>query len=380
MDTATQILRNGFPTTVAAKGQDGLTQHFLHSKSEFDLFFDEMVDKKNLYMNIARFRQDMRPVTGDFPFDFDSPMKESAFEEDISDRMKIKKMRQNDDLAQLVLGDVWDDVQRLVEYCQKEAIPILSVFSGLGVHCHLLFQEQVNPVKEKTTTTKHIIDELDLSTYDRQIITDTKRVLRVPNSKRFDDGKDCNVYCIPMTELEVLNNSLHDMLDRCKEPKYIEYDGRYAPENRPEMQTYDDVKADEKTVGTVQISENKEVPDDIETLVKPCIGLPCVRERFFGSNPDHKIRFAGVAHLYQSGFTPQEVRQVISRIGWIDYDESITKKMTDSIWNNRYSEMSCSSLRTHGLCVYGPDFQDRSNDPSDCETYKYTSGETLYPW
>jgi len=377
---AYRIIHYGYPHTVAAGDNGGLSQHFVHSSSEAVTYFDHNKQDKNLYFNIARFRSDMRPITGNVAFDFDSPMKEAAFEAGKNDREKIQEMRDDDDLARTVLGQVWDDAQTLVKWCWKNDVPVVSVFSGLGVHCHVLFQEQVNPKEEKTTTSQYLIDRLELDTYDAKIIPDTKRVLRIPNSKRIDNGIDCLTFCIPMTEKEVLNNSLVDMLERCKKPKSISVPDRYKPENRPQLQVYEDVDVDVETAGAVEVHEMEDVPKNIEYIVREMIPLPCVRERFLSANPDHMIRFSGCVHLYQAGFTPAEVRKIIRKIGWIDYDSGITKKMTDNIWKNNYSELPCSRLRTLGLCVYGMGEEEYEGQPTNCDTYNYTSGEALYPY
>ena len=379
MNSATKVLCNGFPRTVAFKNKNGLKQTFVHSESEFDVFTDYHRESSNMYMNISRFREDMRVICHDFPFDFDSPVKTSAFPNDPNEAEKIQMMRENEELAEEVLGEVWEDTQRLVEYAWDENIPVISIFSGMGVHSHLLFKEQVEPTKEKISTSEHIIQKLGLSTYDRQIVTDIKRVLRIPNSKRFDGTIDTNTYCIPMTEVEVLNNTIHDLLERCKKPKDIEIHSRYIQENRPEMQVYDDVDINENTYGSIPLKENR-ISEDVEYILDTCIPLPCVRKRFSGPNPHHRIRFTGVIHLYQAGFTPAEVRSIIKKIGWVDYDKDITHKMTEQIWNRRYSELPCDELRRLGLCIYGPQFEEMPDEPSECETYKYHSGKALYPY
>jgi hypothetical protein len=381
MNTASRIISNGWPRTVAAAKDGDLRQSYIHSEGEFDVFFNHNRPDKNLYINIARMRQDMRPVNASVPFDFDSPLKDSVFEEGTTDGEKISQMRNDSDLAYQVLGDVWDDTQSLVQECWDNNIPAVTVFSGLGVHVHILYQEQVEPSEEKVTTSLHFIEECGLSTHDRKIVSDTKRILRIPNSQRVDSEGPAGVWCIPMTEAEVLNNDLMDMLQRCSEPKSIPYHNRYKPENRPEMQVYDDVDVDQsENVGTVEMKGEVDVPDNVEYIVRSCILMPCVRERFLSANPDHMIRFTGTVLLYQAGFHPEEVQKIISQIGWVDYDREITKKMTESIWKNRYSELSCSRLQRLGLCVHGPNFDEFSNDKEDCDTYRYTSGKALYPY
>jgi hypothetical protein len=384
MDTAQEIIfgESGFPRTVAHASNGHLQQHFIHSKSAFDMFFEHNRPDKNLYSSICRFRSDMRPVNCSIPWDFDSPMKDSVFDDE-TDREKVELMRTDEELADKILGEVWGDAQSLVKRCKRDNIPAVTVFSGLGVHVHMLYKDRVNPVEEKVSTSNYYIDECDLNTYDRQIITDTRRILRIPNSQRVDDGVSAGVWCIPITEDEVLNNTIHDLLERCASPKDIPFHDRYRKENRPEMETkqgYEDV--DGNTTGTEPLrnSVTTELNSGMKEIIKDCIAMPCIKERFFTQNPHHMVRFNGVAFLYQAGFHPEEVREIIRNIGWIDYDEEITYKMTEQIWNRRYSEMKCESIKSLGLCVFGEMFNNYSNNPEDCETYKYTSGEALYPY
>lgn len=381
MDTAQQILYGSFPRTVGtAANDDDFEQNFVHSEGEFDIFFDHVKNDKNVYSSICRFRSDMRHVLDKVVFDFDSPMKESAFPEDYSDGDKIDAMREDGNLAEEVLGTVWEDAQRLIQYCSEHDIPAISVFSGMGVHCHLLYQDRVNPTQEKITISKFLIDECDLRTWDRKIVPDTRRVLRVPNSQRIDDGEPTGAWLIPMTEPEVLHNDVHSVLDRSRSPKDIQQHDRYQHDSRPTMEVIEGYEnVDEDTVGTIELSDvSSDVSDEVEWIVRECIALPCVRERFLSPNPDHMIRFNGVVHLYQNGFTPDEVREIIQKIGWVDYDSGITKKMTDQIWNRGYSESSCNKLQSLGLCVFGPNFDDFADEPEECETHRWTSGKVLY--
>jgi hypothetical protein len=381
MNESLRTLINGFPRTVSAAVDGDLIQHYVHSEREMEVFIEHNKPDKNLYFSIARMRQDMRPVTGLVSFDFDSPLEESIFDDDITDGEKIRRMREDSDVAYKVLGQVWDDTQSLVRECREQSIPVICVFSGLGVHAHLLYQERVNPVEEKTTTSLHFVEECGLETWDRKVISDTKRILRVPNSQRIDERGSTGTWCIPMTESEVVNNSLMEMLNRCTEPKSIPIHSRYREENRPRMQAYEDVDFDESETGSVEMKGKlSDIPDDVEYIVRNCIPLPCVRERFLTRNPSHYIRFSAVCFLFQSGFSPDEVQKIISQLNWVDYDKQTTRKQVKNIWKNRYSELSCSRLQRLGLCVYGPEFEQFSNDKEDCETYNYTSGEALYPY
>jgi len=381
MDAAQEILYDGFPRCVGSTDGEGIKQHFVNSGSEWQMWFDEVKHNKNLYSSICRFRSDMRPVLDKIPFDLDSPMKDSVFKEGTTDKEKIEMMKEDEDLVEEILGDVWRDAQKLMQKCLEEEIPAIGVFSGLGVHIHLLYKEEVEPTKQKVSTSQWLIDKCELFTHDVSIITDTRRILRVPNSQRISGGEPTGVWCIPMTEKEIINNSVHDVMGRISRPKKIEYKDKYLPENRPEMSVkkgYEEVEQD--TAGTVPVDDVLDTQlDELEKeLVKEHIPIPCVRERFFTSNPHHMVRFSGVTLLYQMGYSPVEVRQIIRNIGWVDYDEDITYKMTEQIWSREYSELPCSKLQSLGLCVQSPEFEKYGDEPSDCETYKWTSGEARY--
>jgi len=381
MNNAQEILFGSFPRTVAYADESGLRQFFVESDGLWDVFFEHNKDTKNLYSSTCRFRSDMRPVLDKVFHDLDAPLKDSAFDSDVSDVEKIERMRNDEELAEEILGLVWSEAQELVKKLREDNIPTVCVFSGLGVHIHMLYQDEVEPTEQKVSISNYYIDECDLKTSDRQVITDTRRILRIPNSKRISDG-EAQAYCIPITEEEVLNNTVHDLLERCKEPKDIPYHDRYQKENRPEMEVvegYEDVEED--THGTVPIQE-QDISQDIDELsewiVENNIPLPCVRERFLGANPHHMVRFNGVVLLYQAGFSIEEVRSIIKGIGWIDYDKDITDKMTKQIWNRKYSESNCSKLMSLGLCVYRPEFEEFSDEPNECDTYKWKAQEPRY--
>jgi len=236
MNNAQRFLFGEFPRTVASKKRGELKQHFVHSESEFDLFFDYLSDERDLYSSICTFDPEVDPVVGDVAFDFDSPMKETYWSDSIPENEKIQRMREDESVAEAILGDVWSDTRSLVEKCLEEGIPVITVFSGMGIHCHVLYKPQFKPEDKKISTSKWLIEECDLDTWDRQILTDLRRVLRIPNSKRFEYGEFTGVYNIPITEREVMENSIHDLLERSKNPKDIPDYSRYKIRNRPEME------------------------------------------------------------------------------------------------------------------------------------------------
>ena len=376
---ARRILFGRYPRTVASKTEDGkLRQSFVHSDSEIDLFVDTMEDRRDLYSSICKFDSNMTPIMGDVAFDFDSEMKDTYWSENIPEKQKIAEMRNDKNVADNVLGPVWDDAQSLVERCVEENIPTISIFSGMGVHVHLLYQIEREPKEKKISTTQRFVEECGLDTWDRKILTDLRRVLRIPNSKRFDNGEFTEVYNIPITEKEVLNNSLHDLLERSSQPKSIEYHDRYKEDNRPEMKVHEGYEDIDYQDVQVEIEDN---PTEfstngwIEWVIDECIPLPCLSERFKSYNPHHYVRLAGAIHLFNAGFSPGEVIDIIESLGWRDYKREKTRDYVKQIYSKGYSDPKCETLMKKGLCVHQPGFDGYSDEPEDCETHKWRNGK-----
>jgi len=375
---ARRILFGRYPRTVASKTEEGkLRQSFVHSNSEMDLFVDTMQDERDLYSSICKFDSNMTPILGDVAFDFDSEMKDTYWSKNITEKEKIAEMRNDEKVAENVLGSVWEDVQGLVQMCVDESIPLLTVFSGMGVHCHILYQTETEPQQKKVSTTQRFVEKCELETWDRKILTDLRRVLRIPNSKRFDGDEFTGVYNIPITEKEVLNNTLHDLLERSAEPKTIEHYDRYREENRPEMKVYDGYEDIEYQDVQVDIENNPTgVRTDgwIEWVIDECIPLPCLSKRFKSYNPHHYVRLSGVIHLFNAGFSPSEVIEIISSLGWKDFKLSKTQSYVKQIYSRGYSDPKCETLMKKGLCIHQPGFDEYSDEPEDCEFHGWANG------
>jgi len=379
MDTASQILYNGFPRSVAASKNGEMRQFYIHSEKSFDSFFKKVRPDKNVYCSTCRFRSDMRPVLSSIFFDFDSAKKDSAFSNVSSDRMKIQRMREDSDLLHHVLGSVWEDVESIVQYADEEGIPTLTVFSGLGFHTYLLYEEEVNPVRKKVSTSNMLVDECDLDTHDRKVITDVRRILRVPNAQRIDtengEAVSCGVWTIPLTTSDVLCMTLDEVFKESTSPRKIDYSEKYDMGNRPSMNLYEDYEKTDLENAPVKEVESRDISSEVdsyaEMIVDNAIHMPCVRERIKQSNPDHHIRLNFAIHMLNAGFSVNEIVEVARGLNWIDFKSDLTRKFVKQAKKKRYSEYSCSTMMKRGFCT-------RTDDPESCETYSWTSGETKF--
>jgi hypothetical protein len=354
----------------------------VHSESEMDAAIEECEGERNLYATISHFdlTEGGGVVSDKISIDLDSPMKEAAFPRTDRDDEKVMLMREDFDLADEVLGEVCEDARRIAERAEREEIPLVGVFSGFGIHLHLLYQDQLQARQHLATTVRRYLDELDLDTLDIQLIGDVQRILRIPNVRRVyvdaDRGESidedthtmaCNLYTVPLTRDELKQITPEDLMVTSREPRLIPL----PDEERPEMQVYDDYLEERATVrGEVEVEidvQNYE-RQGILNMLKELLQMPCMYERIVQPNPHHMVRFNSAVLLFNTGFTRQEIEEMFMSLGWVDADRKKTRKFLKQIHARGYADMSCQSIQSLGLCT-------RKEDPESCPTYGWGGGQ-----
>lgn len=377
MDPVQKLLYGKFPRRVGNP-----VQWPVHSESELDAVIEECEGERNLYATISHFdlTEGGGVVSDKISIDLDSPMKEAAFPRTDRDDEKVMLMREDPELAQEVLGEVVEDARRVAERAEAEQIPLVGVFSGFGIHLHLLYQDQLQARQHLATTVRRYLDELELDTLDIQLIGDVQRILRMPNVRRVyvdaDRGESidedthtmaCNLYTIPMTRDEVQDLTVKDLLNWSESPRQIPL----PDEERPEMQVYDDYLEERATVrGEVEVEidvQNYE-KQGILNMLKELLQMPCMYERIVQPNPHHMVRFNSAVLLFNAGFTRQEIEEMFMSLGWVDADRKKTRKFLKQIHTRGYADMSCQSIQSLGLCT-------RKEDPESCSTYGWGGGQ-----
>lgn len=372
-----EVLFGGWPRCVGATDDGMIDQFFVHSKEEFEYFYSNVRSEKNTYSSICHFSsinghpQSWISILDKVVFDFDSPMKEAAFPDDMPDGEKIEMMLCQPDMADEVLGDVVTEAQAVIEQSMNEDIPVYAVFSGMGIHVHQLYQEEKDPERKIATTARRYLDQLDLQTADLQIIGDTRRLLRVPNAQRIDEKGPTGFWTIPLKPEEVIESDASDLLEMATMPRNIEFE---EPEERPEMQIYADYTRDSgEALETRELDDTHSRLDgeEVDWLLNRQIKLPCMVERVKQRNPDHRIRLNFAVMLFNLGYSPDEVCEIIKRLRWKDFNEEMTMKYLRQIYSKKYSDHSCDTLMSKGYCVY-PD------DPDQCPTKGWKGGNLQY--
>ena len=372
MDQTQRQLFGRFPRSVGSP-----EQHIVHSESEFDVFTETVQGRRNAYSSISWFPVGGGVVCDKVSFDFDSAAKEEAFHEDVTDDIKIKLMRSDPDLAEEVLGEVCEDVQKLAQASLEESIPVMGIFSGFGVHVHQLYQPESNPAEHMGSTARYWREELGLVTLDHKPIGDEQRIMRVPNMKRvhlediFDPeaGRyECDLWTVPLTGRELAEATPQSLLSLSGAPRpnvTVESDERRA------MPFYEDYVREDRSVTSRPDRpsvEGKIDSEGIDWYVKELLQMPCVYENLLlDPEPPHKIRLNAAVLLFNVGLDVGEVLDLFEAIGWSDWDRQVTARQLDQIHKRGYSDMSCQKLRKDGYCT-------RSDNPPDCPTFGWSGG------
>lgn len=368
MDSIQSLVYGGFPRFVGNPHQFAV-----YSEKQMDAFIEANDGENNLYSSISHYTADGVAVTDKISLDFDTPRKETSFPFTEAEDEKIDMMRQDPDLAGQVLGNVLDDVKKAIRWCGEREIPTLSVFTGFGIHLHLLYEEEVYPKKELTSTAVKMQEELDLGTLDRVPIGDVHRIMRIPNCHRMYSGRKCYLKTIPIGSEELLSWEVDDLLEESHDERYPD-----IPVNgRPEMEIYR-----EYTTGSednvhrepLEVNESLEFENDyIEWLLKEALKLPCMWKRIMQPNPSQSVRFNSAVMLMNYGLDPDEIFDIFKRLNWVDWDPDETRYQLNNIANGQYADMSCESLQSQGLCVFE---KDQRGD--ECPTYDWSGGNQEY--
>jgi len=351
-------------------------QWWIFSEGEFDVYTSQVDGVKNVYAAVAR-----RPIGGKLKmdkvhYDFDSTAKDRNGDwrmfgdNDPNDAEVVEYMRSDPDVAEGILGDVCEDAQKIAKVSKENDVPIVGVFSGFGIHVYQLFQERTDPDVAVESTAKKYIDEASLRTYDEKIVGEVKRIMRVPNVERVtEDGTRCNIVTIPLSSDELVDVTPEWLIENSYEKRKISPDFPFRPPLE-EHEEYVDYRTEPGEENFLQrdMGDTVQVDGILEYLLKEYLKMPCMYERIQQKNPDHKVRMNCAVLLFNCGMSVEDVHDLYARIGWFDYKPQVTKQQLEHIYRERYTEMSCATLRSKGFCT-------RMDDPKSCEMFGWSGGE-----
>lgn len=355
MDPVDKLLFTPFP-------RDGATpsRFTLFSRDHYDLFKRQCDDQKvNPYVSMSHFVRSV-PVTDKIVYDFDAKPDEYV-PDDWSDAKTLVQMQRDEELAHDILSDVVEDVRKIVQASQEEGIPTVGVYTGFGVHVHQLYEWEPSPKRELTSTATKYREELDLQTLDPRPIGDVQRIVRLPNTQRYENDKPTGIYTVPLRSDEMASLTSSSLIRMSSRPRQLNVS---EPDSRPSLTVYEEYVGQGRTPVPHRPTRgaDQDRAEDAEFIIEEMIPMPCIEERALSKSPRHKVRFNVAVMLFNLGYEPQEVYEVIRGLNWTDFEPEMTKKQLKQIWQTGYSESSCETLRVEGLCV-------REDNPESCPAY-----------
>jgi len=348
-------------------------QFLAFDRACFDLFLDANYGENNLYTRISHIGDAGGSILDKVFLDLDVDKPDTDRDTDWASEI-IPEMRDDRMVADDVLGDVVEDARRAARYIQEREWPALAIFSGLGIHIHILTEPRVQPDRELRTMTRMIEDEASLQTLDEKGARqgDYNRLCRIANCPRVaSDGYPLSLYTIPLTVQELVDITPDDLLKMAEEPRQVPLPSG----DRPKMEIFEDYEPDTEAgvvdVDTAEVGEvsPSEYGEQFETFVKDVLKMPCMYERLMTRNPDHDVRLNCAALMFNSGMGVDGVQDVFRKLGWFDYDPEITRDKLEHIYDNRYRTMSCQTIQEKGLCVY------EKGEREECPTFGWRGGQ-----
>jgi len=355
---------------------DKRDQFLAFDRACFELFLDANYEEYNMYTRISHIGDAGGSILDKVFLDLDVDKPDTDRDQDWASEI-IPEMRMDRMVADDVLGDVVEDARRVAEYIQDREWPAVAIFSGLGIHVHILTEPAVQPDRELKTTTRMIEDEAHLVTLDEKGARqgDYNRLCRIANCPRIAaDGSPVGLYTIPITVEEMADITVEELLDWASSPRQI----AMPRTDRPRMEIHEEYEEDtEGGVVDVDVSDVGEVSPDaygeeFEAFLKDALKMPCMYERLMTRNPDHDVRLNCAALLFNCGMDVDGVQDIYRKLGWFDYDPEITRDKLEHIYDNRYRTMSCQTIQEKGLCVY------EQGEREACSTFGWRGGQSSW--
>lgn len=343
-------------------------QFCVFDEGSFDIFTEANNGESNCYSRISYIGQDGSLMLDEVFLDLDGEVKDTT----LTDSEIVSKLRNDKEFRHDVLDDVVEDAKSVAELCREHSIPLIGVYTGKGIHLHLLFEPRRHPKKELKSQQSWIVDECDLKTFDRQVFGDVKRLCRVPNCRRFDDtlGVETDLFTVPFTGLELLNVSADTLVFESESPRQIDIPGESRP---PFFERDVSVDTVDRTEEVQEVGETVEIPSNLEEWLEDVLQMPCVAQRITSRNPSHHIRMQAAILLFNSGLSVGDVANVYSQLNWADFDRQVTMKQLRQIHRRGYTSLSCATIQEKGLCVY-----PKGEREEDCEVFGYEGGDRYY--
>jgi len=236
---------------------------------------------------------------------------------------------------------------KLIDRANEEKVNYIPVFSGRrGFHIYLLF----NPIRPPNIETGRYILEaaqryfsLGVDNIDKQIVGDIRHLIRIPNTHHERSGCYCTYLPLNFTSWDP-----SEVVDWAKEPHEISYTFK---DNGAELGDYINIigKPQKESFDLKEtVLPQHKIPTDVREMLRGLI-RPCLVDEIFGGNPNHRIRTELAIELKLLGYGPDSIVEIISRLGWSNFNRSATEYHVRRICEGDLKPMSNRTLRSVGL-------------------------------
>lgn len=364
MDPVQRLLFGEFPRFVGNP-----SQFPVFDESSFDVFLNKNEGENDCYSRISWMSRTRDWLCDRIFLDLDGNVSRNG----LTDTEIVSLLQTDRSFRQSVLGDVVDDVRAIAELGFEESLPMVGVYTGKGVHIHLLCEPRKWPKRELESNQLWVDDVCGLSTFDRNVLGDVKRLSRVPNCRRYDEklGDATSLYTVPLSRREMRNITAKELIEWSESPRTVEDPG----ESRLPLFVRDDyvVSDDAEDVSVEAVEMGKRTIDSLdeklELWLENVLQLPCMYKRITTRNPAHPVRFNCAVMMFNVGMTVDDIVEVYSRLGWADFDANVTRRFAQQIKERGYADMSCAAIQAEGLCMY-----QQGKREEQCETFGYPGG------
>lgn len=230
-----------------------------------------------------------------------------------------------------IFGD-WDGnlegVKKIYERLSRDTT-VIPVFSGCkGIHLYVLIKPA--PMTEENRLKLLALSRKVFSNsgVDYHVVGDVRRLCRVPNTLH-SKGLYCTYLPPDWTWME-----WKDLIAHARERHEYEYEIR-------RNLTLEDVKVERKDFEFAR-GDIEKCPS--KNLLKAFL-RPCLYRRISDSNPSHTARTAMVIDLMWVGLPEKQIVDIISQLGWEDFDRAQTEYQVEQIFRKKYKPYSCRRLR-----------------------------------
>ena len=340
------VLRFDFPREVT------LYRKVVHDREQFETWWGSLDNASDAYMTVYGYRQLKEPnykrcdygsaVIPHFVLDFDCVVVERGERKDVDPSVPLGEVRllHQHLMAEEILHAIW--------------------FSGGGFHVwvkldrdHLPFNGiDCSIIKNSgRALVRGWADELGLKCIDPTVTFDLASLIRVPNSYNVKRER----WCIPLRSEEICEWDWERITQK-------------ATHHRSGFYSYGSSGVVLDLSERHRVWEREMEPVEIPTInmgdvaVLPCLQAAACRQ---GSNPTHDARFQLATYLAArlrffvaperlNGQANDHIEQIVDfirGIGWVDFNEDITRARVNHIVKGGYVHTPCKNLYARGYCV-----------------------------